>query len=232
MRLRTAIVALTGIVGLLWSSAADARQAPTFTKDVAPILYKNCSQCHRPNEVAPMPLMTYEQARPWARSIKSKVLKKEMPPWGVGESSLKFSNDRQMSEKEIFTLVAWVDAGAPKGNDADLPAPPAYPGGWKFNREPDVVIKMPVEFTIEPRSEYPMLDFYVPIPWSDGMKLIQMSEARPVEQGGRPSHHGQPRDVPAGHGGDRRPAVHHRRVWQESAARSPHRAHHRTEASV
>jgi len=74
--------------------------------------------------MAPMPLMTYEQVRPWARSIKSKVLKKEMPPWGIGESTLKFSNDRQMSEKEIFTLVAWVDAGAPKGNDADLPAPP------------------------------------------------------------------------------------------------------------
>ena len=117
--------------------------------------------------------------RPWARSIKSKVLKKEMPPWGVGQSTLKFSNDRQMSEKEIFTLVSWVDAGAPKGNDADLPPPPEYPGGWKFNREPDVVLKMPVEFKIEPRSEYPMLDFYVPIPWTDGMKLIQMSEARP-----------------------------------------------------
>ena len=179
MRLRPAIVVLAGVVGMLWSSPSDARQTPTFTKDVAPILYKNCSQCHRPNEVAPMPLMTYEQVRPWARSIKSKVLKKEMPPWGVGESTLKFSNDRQMSEKEIFTLVSWVDAGAPKGNDADLPAPPSYPGGWKFNREPDVVIKMPVEFTIEPRSEYPMLDFYVPIPWTDGMKLIQMSEARP-----------------------------------------------------
>jgi mono/diheme cytochrome c family protein len=179
MRLRTATVVLAAIVGVSWSSPADARQTPTFTKDVAPILYKNCSQCHRPNEVAPMPLMTYEQVRPWARSIKSKVLKKEMPPWGIGESTLKFSNDRQMSEKEIFTLVAWVDAGAPKGNDADLPAPPSYPGGWKFNREPDVVLKMPVEFTIEPRSEYPMLDFYVPVPWTDGMKLIQMSEARP-----------------------------------------------------
>src|SRR4029453_11280931 len=131
MRLRTAIVVLAGIVGVSWSAPADARQTPTFTKDVAPILYKNCSQCHRPNEVAPMPLMTYEQVRPWARSIKSKVLKKEMPPWGIGESTLKFSNDRQMSEKEIFTLVAWVDAGAPKGNDADLLAPPAYPGGWK-----------------------------------------------------------------------------------------------------
>ena len=178
MKVRPAIVVLFGVGVVAWSWPSVA-QTPTFTKDVAPILYKNCSQCHRPNEVAPMPLMTFEQVRPWARSIKSKVLKKEMPPWGVGQSTLKFSNDRQMSEKEIFTLVSWVDAGAPKGNDADLPAPPAYPGGWKFNREPDVVLKMPVEFTIEPRSEYPMLDFYVPVPWTDGLKLIQMSEARP-----------------------------------------------------
>jgi hypothetical protein len=178
MNVRPVVVGLVGVFVLGWSSISSA-QTPTFTKDVAPILYKNCSQCHRPNEVAPMPLMTYEQVRPWARSIKSKVLKKEMPPWGIGESTLHFSNDRQMSEKEIFTLVAWVDAGAPKGNDRDLPAPPEYPGGWKFNREPDVVVKMPVEFTVEPRSEYPMLDFYVPVPWTEGLKLIQMSEARP-----------------------------------------------------
>jgi mono/diheme cytochrome c family protein len=179
MTVRPAMVVLAGVVGFLWSSPALARQTPTFTKDVAPILYKNCSQCHRPNEVAPMSLLTYDEVRPWARSIKSKVLKKEMPPWGVGRSTLKFDNDRQMSEKEIYTLVSWVDAGAPKGHDADLPAPPAYPGGWKFNSAPDVVVKMPVEFTIEPRSEYPMLDFYVPVPWTDGLKLIQMSEARP-----------------------------------------------------
>ena len=180
MRIRPAVVLLFGVylprLPPLPRVPAKLRRSPKTSR---PILYKNCSQCHRPNEVAPMPLMTYDQVRPWARSIKSKVLKKEMPPWGVGQSTLEFSNDRQMSEKEIFTLVAWVDAGAPKGNDADLPAPPSYPGGWKFNREPDVVVKMPVEFTIEPRSEYPMLDFYVPIPWTDGMKLIQMSEARP-----------------------------------------------------
>ena len=164
MRLRLVIVVLAGSSVLAWSSSAAARQTPTFTKDVAPILYKNCSQCHRPNEVAPMPLMTYDQVRPWARSIKSKVLKKEMPPWGVGRSTLKFSNDRQMTDQDIATIAKWVDAGAPKGSDADLPAPPSYPGGWKFNSEPDVVVKMPVEFKIEPRSEYPMLDFYVPVP--------------------------------------------------------------------
>ena len=84
MKVRPAVVVLFGVFVLGWSAPSSARQAPTFTKDVAPILYKNCSQCHRPNEVAPMPLMTYDQVRPWARSIKSKVLKKEMPPWGVG----------------------------------------------------------------------------------------------------------------------------------------------------
>jgi hypothetical protein len=179
MRVRIRVVVIFGVLILGSSPPASARQVPTFTKDVAPILYKNCSQCHRPNEVAPMPLMTYDEVRPWARSIKSKVLKKEMPPWGVDRSTLKFSNDRQMSDTEIATIVRWVDGGAPKGSEADLLPPPSYPGGWKFNSEPDVVVKMPVEFKIEPRSEYPMLDFYVPVPWTDGMKLIQMSEARP-----------------------------------------------------
>jgi mono/diheme cytochrome c family protein len=156
-----------------------AAQAPTYTKDVAPILFKHCAQCHRPTEVAPMSLMTYEEVRPWARSIKNKVVTGEMPPWGVGKTTLTFANDRHLSERDIRTIVSWVDSGALQGNPDAMPPAPAYPGGWKFNREPDVVVKMPVEFTIEPKGEYPMLDFYVPVPWTDGMKLVQMSEARP-----------------------------------------------------
>jgi mono/diheme cytochrome c family protein len=179
MRLGLATLAFAGALVTVPSFAAAGQGAPTFAKDVAPIFYKNCSQCHRPNEVAPMSLMTYDEVRPWARSIKSKVLKGEMPPWGIGKSTLTFSNDRRMSDQEIKTIVAWVDGGAPLGNIADMPKAPAYPGGWKFNRAPDVVVKMPVEYTIEPKSEYPMLDFYVPVPWTDGMRLIQMSEARP-----------------------------------------------------
>ncbi|MGH9383194.1 MAG: hypothetical protein ACRD2N_02730 [Vicinamibacterales bacterium] len=177
MRPGSTVFVLTVSVLIGWPAPAGA--GPTYTKDVAPILFKNCSQCHRPNEVAPMSLMTYDEVRPWARSIKSKVVKREMPPWGIGKTTLKFSNDRQMTQQEIDTVVSWVDSGAPMGTPSDLPSPPAYPGGWKFNSEPDVVVKMPVEFQIEPKSEYPMLDFYVPIPWTDGMKLIQMSEARP-----------------------------------------------------
>ena len=144
MRPGSTVVVLIGSFVIGWPSLA-AGQTPTFTRDVAPILYKNCSQCHRPNEVAPMSLMTYDEARPWARSIKAKVLKREMPPWGVGKSTLKFNNDRRMTDQEIATIVAWVDGGAPLGKVAEMPAPPAYPGGWKFNSEPDVVLKMPVE---------------------------------------------------------------------------------------
>src|SRR5262245_54387265 len=135
----TSLVVVIGVlIGWPLSSSAN----PTFAKDVAPILFKNCAQCHRPNEVAPMSLMTYDEVRPWARSIKSKVLKREMPPWGVGKTTLKFSNDRQMTQQEIDTIVSWVDSGAPQGNLADVPTSPAYPGGWKFNSEPDVVVKM------------------------------------------------------------------------------------------
>ena len=168
-----------GAALIVGSTSPAGAQVPTYTKDVAPILFKNCAQCHRPNEVAPMSLMTYDDVRPWARSIKAKVTSGEMPPWGVGKTTLAFSNDRHLSERDIKTIVAWADSGARQGNPADMPAAPTYPGGWKFNREPDVVVKMPVEFTIEPKSEYPMLDFYVPVPWTDGVKLVQMSEARP-----------------------------------------------------
>ena len=139
-----------------------------------------------------MPLMTYDQVRPWARSIKSKVLKKEMPPWGVGRSTLEFSNDRQMSEKEIFTLVSWVDAGAPKGNDADLPAPPAYPGGWKFNREPGRGVEDAGRVQDRTALGIPDARFL------RADSVDRRHEADPdvgsaaVEQGGGASHHGQP----------------------------------------
>jgi hypothetical protein len=96
---------------------------PTFTKDVAPIVYDKCASCHRPGEVAPMTLMSYDDVRPWAKAIKSKVASREMPPWAADpDHSLKMRNDRSLSREQISTIVAWVDGGAPKGNDADLPA--------------------------------------------------------------------------------------------------------------
>ena len=89
--------------------------SPTFYKDVLPILQNNCQTCHRPGEVAPMSLISYEDARPWARSIKTKTTAKQMPPWFADSEYGLFANERKLSSREIATLAAWADAGAPAG---------------------------------------------------------------------------------------------------------------------
>src|SRR5438128_2607599 len=103
-------------------SSADgpAAAVPTFTKDVAPILYNSCVNCHRPGDIAPMSLVSYQDVRPWARSIKLKVVDREMPPWGASPLHGKFKDDRSLSDEQIATIATWVDGGAPKGNEADL----------------------------------------------------------------------------------------------------------------
>lgn len=118
-----------------------AARAPTFTRDVAPILHKRCAECHRAGEVAPMPLVTYEEARPWAKAIKERVVSRAMPPWLADLGYGHLENDRRLSEAEIGAIVAWVDAGAPKGDARDAPSPPKFEPGWVLGR-PDVVIAM------------------------------------------------------------------------------------------
>src|SRR5712664_4097859 len=103
---------------------------PTFAKDVAPLLQKNCQTCHRPGEAAPFSLLTYEQARPWAKAIKSAVLQRKMPPWFADPHYGKFSNDSSLQQNEIDTLVAWVDAGSPGGDPKDLPPAGTFADGW------------------------------------------------------------------------------------------------------
>ena len=84
----------------------------TFNKDVAPIFFKSCVECHRAGEIAPMSFMSYKEARPWAKSIKEKVVNREMPPWHADPHFGEFSNDRRLSQKDVDTIVAWVDGGA------------------------------------------------------------------------------------------------------------------------
>ena len=86
---------------------------PTFTEDVAPIIFKNCAGCHRPGDIAPMSLLTYEQVRPWAKSIKEKVSLGTMPPWHSMDARGTFSNDRRLSDQDRDTLVRWASEGAP-----------------------------------------------------------------------------------------------------------------------
>ena len=105
---------------------AGAHESPvTFSKDVSPIFQKSCQSCHHPGTMAPMSLMTYEEARPWARSVRQRVLTRDMPPWHLdGTVGIRdYKNDISLSDREIATIVKWVDGGAPQGNPADMPKP-------------------------------------------------------------------------------------------------------------
>src|SRR5205807_6105679 len=116
------------IAGVMLPAAAWAA-APTFDKDVLPILQKNCQSCHRPGEIGPMPLLTYEGTRPWAKSIKAAVVSKKMPPWFADPQFGHFMDDRRLGAADIDKIVAWVDAGAPAGDAKDQPPPVTWREG-------------------------------------------------------------------------------------------------------
>jgi hypothetical protein len=156
---------------------ASAATTPTFYKDVLPVLQKNCQTCHRPGEAAPMSLLTYDQARPWAKSIKQAVVTKKMPPWFADEHYGKFSNDRSMAQADIDTLVNWVDAGSPAGNVADAPKPIDWVEGWRIGK-PDVVLSMPVAFNVPASGTIDYQYIVVPTGFTED-KYVQMAEARP-----------------------------------------------------
>ncbi len=160
-------------------STVPAAGAPTFNKDVAPIVYSKCASCHREGEVAPMSLITYEQVRPWARAIKNKVVAREMPPWGADpKETLPMRNDISLSDAQIETLAAWVDAGAPRGDPADLPPAPTFTTGWTNGSEPDAILEMPVEFDIPAGGELGVQMFYSKVPWNED-RFAEVVELRP-----------------------------------------------------
>ncbi|HXG94498.1 MAG TPA: cytochrome c [Blastocatellia bacterium] len=121
---------------------AAAPAKPTFTKDILPILQKSCQDCHRPNGMAPMSLVTYEETRPWARSIKEKVVTRYMPPWHIDRTVGEYDPDPSLSDEQIAMIVRWVDSGAPKGDPKDAPPPRVFPpaNSWVFGEEPDLVV--------------------------------------------------------------------------------------------
>ena len=128
-------------LALLVSDAAAQGAAPTFTKDVAPVLYKHCTSCHRAGEIAPMSLLTYEEARPWARAIRERVTNGTMPPWHADPAHGKWQNDRRLTAEEKDVISRWVAAGAPQGDPKNLPPRPTYAQGWQIG-QPDVVVAM------------------------------------------------------------------------------------------
>lgn len=121
---------------------APASAPVTFSRDVLPILQKSCQSCHRPGQIGPMPLLDYEQVRPWARAIKAQVVDRQMPPWDADPAFGHFTNDRSLSRHEIDTIAAWVDGGALQGDPTDAPPPVHWPpDGWIV--QPDVVVTLP-----------------------------------------------------------------------------------------
>jgi hypothetical protein len=159
-------------------SGASDKTVPTFTKDIAPIVFNKCATCHRPGEAVPMSLTSYQEVRPWSRDIKEQIVQRNMPPWPADPgSSLKFRNERRLSQDEINTITAWVDAGSPKGDDADLPPLPKFAPGWALG-QPDMVIPMPVEFEVPAEGEIPMQNFYVPVPFKED-RWVEAVELRP-----------------------------------------------------
>ena len=146
------LAGLTAGLMLAPPPAAGAERAAevTFNRDIAPILQRSCENCHRPQGGAPMPLISYEDVRPWARSIRNRTESREMPPWFIDKNIgiQRYKNDPSLSDGEIAAIAAWVDAGAPRGNPADLPPPVEWPAdGWTYGT-PDLVVPSP-EGTIE-----------------------------------------------------------------------------------
>ena len=167
---------------LAFGAAAWAATAPpqvTFHKDVEPILQKHCQECHRAGEIAPFSLMSYQDARPWAKAIKEDVLTKKMPPWFADPQYGHFSDDRSLSKAEIETLTSWVEAGAKEGDSKDAPAPLKFTDGWNIPK-PDLVLDMN-SFSIPATGDIPYQYVVLPTKFTED-HWIQAAEARPSDR--------------------------------------------------
>jgi hypothetical protein len=180
MRLLRVGVFTSGLAAILVvgvSASGPSRTSVTFTRDVAPILFNRCIECHRAGEIAPMSLLTYQEVRPWAKSIRQRVAERSMPPWSADPHYGKFSNDPSLSQKEIDTIVSWVDAGSPKGEEKDMPPAPKFVEGWTIGK-PDVVLAMQEEYSVPADGAVPYLYFTIPTGFKED-KWIQAMEIKP-----------------------------------------------------
>jgi hypothetical protein len=163
----------------------------TFTKDVAPILQRACQNCHRPGSMAPMSLLTYEDARPWARSIRQKVAGREMPPWFIDRNIgiQKFKGDSSLTDAEVATITKWVDNGAPMGNPADMPPLKQFADQvkWKMGT-PDVIIKMPKPYKLAATGPDNFVDVLVDPGFKEDV-YVSAIETKPLGNGFKVIHH-------------------------------------------
>ena len=185
LRIRSLALAAPFLASSLVFAAADSARPVTFSKDVAPILQAKCQECHQPDSIAPMSLITYQQARPWARSIKERVATRQMPPWHIDKTVgvQKFKNDMSLSDEQIATIVAWVDQGAVQGDPKDLPPPKPLvtDNEWKAVRDgfgpPDLIVKSP-EYTMPAEHQDVWFRPASPLPVTEP-KWVKLVEIRP-----------------------------------------------------
>ena len=188
---RLVVSGVPGLIVLTASLLANNQNdltsgAVTFNKDVLPILQKNCQTCHRPGEIAPMSLLTYQDARPWAKAIKKAVFTRQMPPWFADPVHGQFANDRRLSDSDIMTLSAWADSGAVEGDPNDKPDPIAFHDGW--NLKPDMIIEMPKDFNVPAAGTVTFKNVLVKVNFPEDVWVVA-AEMRP----GNPQvlHHGR-----------------------------------------
>ena len=193
MLLRTVCCLLPALVAL---PAAPAREV-TYATDVAPILYQHCTGCHHPNDIAPMSLMTYKDARPWAAAIREAVVTRAMPPWDANPHYGKFRNDMRLSEADIETIRLWTTSGAKEGDPAKAPAAPKYTEGWKIG-VPDAIVDIGETQVVTPSGPDEYIYFTVPPHFAED-RWIQSAELKP---------------------GNRR-IVHHAHVWVDESKPAP-----------
>ncbi len=186
-----AVVALVLATGSAAQAQSAPPPAPTFSADIAPLLQRSCQSCHRQGEIAPMALTTYQEVRPWARSIKSRVVSRDMPPFHVDRTIgiQSFKDDPSLSDAEIQLIARWVDAGAPQGNPADMPKPRTFAttGDWQIG-EPDLVIKFP---TYQVPAAGPDLfgDLFADIPIDEDRYIKAIQTRSATKQSHKVVHH-------------------------------------------
>jgi hypothetical protein len=168
---------LAGAKGTEHQAIVRAETVPTFYRDVLPILQQHCQVCHRRGEIAPMPFMTYQEAKPWATAISKAVRSKVMPPWFADPCCGHFSNDLSLTREQIDLIARWAASGAPAGNPRNVPPPVHWAEGWTIP-QPDVIVKMPQPVAIPTKGDVEYTYEIVPANFSQD-EWVQMSEVRP-----------------------------------------------------
>jgi len=171
------VLAATAALMAGQAGPAVSPAAPTFSKDVAPIVFKNCAGCHRPGESAPMSLLTYADARPWARAMSRRVAEGSMPPWHADAESGTFENERRLTADEKAVMTRWADAGAPEGDPKDLPAAPTFADGWSIGT-PDAVFQMAEDYAVPASGTIQYQYFTIPTNFTE-TRWVQAIEVRP-----------------------------------------------------